>query len=61
MISYPIPKNIDKNLKMLLWQKYRIEIPVFEWNNKKFIRLSIHLYNDQKDIDSLMNALRTIL
>ena len=46
---------------MTLWQKYRIEIPVFEWNNKKFIRLSIHLYNDQKDIDSLMNALRTIL
>ena len=61
MISYPIPKNTDKNLKMTLWQKYRIEIPVFEWNNKKFIRLSIHLYNDQKDIDSLMNALRTIL
>ena len=61
MISYPIPKNTDKNLKMTLWQKYRIEIPVFEWNNKKFIRLSIHLYNDQKDIDSLMNALRTII
>ena len=61
MISYPIPKNIDKDLKKILWKKYRIEIPVFEWNNKKFIRLSIHLYNDQKDIDSLMNALRTIL
>jgi len=61
MISYPIPKNIDKDLKRILWKKYRIEIPVFEWNNKKFIRLSIHLYNDQKDIDSLMNALRTIL
>ena len=34
---------------------------LFEWNNKKFIRLSIHLYNDQKDIDSLMNALRSII
>ena len=61
MISYPIPKNIDKDLKKILWKKYRIEIPVFEWNNKKFIRLSAHLYNDQKDIDYLMNALRTIL
>ena len=61
MISFPLPKSIDGNLKDLLWENHNIEIPIFEWNKKKFIRLSIHIYNDQKDIDSLMNALRSII
>jgi len=61
MISFPLPKSIDGNLKDLLWKNHNIEIPIFEWNKEKFIRLSIHVYNDQKDIDSLMNALRSII
>ena len=61
MISFPLPKGTDKNLKDVLWKKYNIEIPIFEWNKEKFIRLSIHIYNDQKDIDSLMIALRSII
>jgi len=61
MISFPLPKSIDENLKDLLWENHNIEIPILEWNKKKFIRLSIHIYNDQKDIDSLMNALRSII
>ena len=61
MISFPLSKNIDGNLKDILWKNYNIEIPIFEWNNQKFIRLSIHIYNDQKDIDLLMNALRSII
>ena len=61
MISYPIPKKINKNLKIELWQNYNIEIPVFEWNKEKYIRLSIHLYNDQKDVEYLMNALRSMI
>ena len=48
MISYPIPKNTDKNLKMNSGKNIELEIPIFEWNNKNIIRLSIHLYNDQK-------------
>ena len=61
MISYPIPKKINKNLKIELWQNYNIEIPVFEWNKEKYIRLSIHLYNDQKDVEYLMNALQSMI
>jgi len=61
MISFPLPKSTDQNLKEVLWKNYNIEIPIFEWNKEKFIRLSIHIYNDQKDIDSLMNALRSII
>ena len=61
MISFPLPKNTNNKIKNMLWENYKIEIPIFEWNKEKFIRLSIHIYNDQKDIDSLMNALRSII
>jgi isopenicillin-N epimerase len=61
MVSYPLPNKINKDLKRILWEDYKIEIPIFEWKNMKFIRLSIYAYNDQKDIDSLMNALRSII
>ena len=61
MISYPLPNKTNKNLKRILWENYKIEIPIFEWENMKFIRLSIYAYNDQKDLDSLMNALRSII
>ena len=30
---------------------YKIEIPIFEWKNQTFIRSSIHVYNEKKDID----------
>ena len=61
MVSHPLPKDTPSDIKEILWNEHKIEIPIFEWNKKKFIRLSIHVYNDQKDIDSLMNALRSII
>ena len=61
MISFPLPKNTNNKIKDILWENHNIEIPIFEWNKEKFIRLSIHIYNDQKDIDSLMNALQSII
>ena len=61
MISFPLPKNTNNKIKDILWKNHKIEIPIFEWNKKFFIRLSIHIYNDQKDIDSLMNALQSII
>jgi isopenicillin-N epimerase len=48
-------------LKDRLYKEYHIEIPCLEWNNQHFIRLSIQGYNSQADIDSLHNALMTLL
>ena len=61
MISFFLPKNIDTNLKSILWKEHKIEIPIFEWKKRKLIRLSAYAYNDQKDINSLMNALQAII
>ena len=60
MVSYPLPNNINKDIKSILMDKYRIEIPVFTWKNRLFIRISIQIYNDKNDVDYLMKALKTI-
>ena len=61
LVAHPLPKNIPSNLKKGLWEKYRIEIPVFEWNGQEFVRVSIQVYNTQKDVDLLMSALRSLI
>ncbi len=60
MVSYPLPKNINKDIKSILMDKYKIEIPIFTWKNRLFIRISIQIYNDKNDVDYLMKALKTI-
>ena len=61
LVAHPLPKNIPSNLKKGLWEKYQIEIPVFEWNGQEFVRVSIQVYNTQKDVDLLMSALRSLI
>ena len=57
MVSHPLPHDIPKDIKDLLLKKHKIEIPIFEWNNLNLIRISIQVYNDRKDVESLMSAL----
>ena len=61
LVAHPLPKNIPSNLKKRLWEEYQIEIPVFEWNRQEFVRISIQVYNTQKDVDLLMSALRSLI
>ena len=55
--DFPLPKNVPPNLKDILWEDYTIEVPIFEWKNKNYIRVSIHGYNDRSDIKKLIYAL----
>ena len=61
LVAHPLPKNIPSNLKKGLWEEYQIEIPVFEWSGQEFVRVSIQVYNTQKDVDLLMSALRSLI
>lgn len=50
-----------KAFKTRLYEDYRIEAPCIEWNGRHFIRISVQGYNDQRDIDCLIDALRRSL
>jgi isopenicillin-N epimerase len=44
-------------LKNLLYQKYKIEIPIMPHEQDVYIRFSIQVFNNQKDLDILFDAL----
>lgn len=61
MVSHPIQTNKPAQLKMELWEKYKIEIPVFEHGGQSFIRISFQVYNSENDVNLLMSALKSLL
>jgi len=47
--------------KARLYEEHRVEAPCIEWNGGHFIRISVQGYNDQRDIDKLIEAMRKLL
>ena len=54
--SVPVPISDANELKSLLYNDYKIEIPVFQWKDQIFMRLSTQAYVQQEDIDYLKEA-----
>ena len=43
-----LPKDTPTDLKEILWNEHKIEIPIFEWNGDYYIRSSFQVYNEKK-------------
>ena len=61
MASIPIKTANPVELKELLFNKYKIEIPVMPLNGNYFLRYSINAYNSQVDLDILFKAMQDII
>jgi isopenicillin-N epimerase len=57
MAAAPLPPCQARPLQDFLFQTYRIEIPVFEWNGRQLIRASFFLYNNPEDINQVLEVL----
>jgi isopenicillin-N epimerase len=57
----PLPASDLPVLKSRLYDEYRIEVPLTQWQDRQFIRISIQGYNDQDDVDRLLTALQVLL
>jgi isopenicillin-N epimerase len=44
-----------------LYEGYRVEVPVYEWEGRRLLRVSIGPYNDERDLDRLVQALPALL
>ncbi len=60
MCSVPLPIADPMELKVILFDEYKIEIPVFKMHDQVFIRLSTQGYVTQTDVDYLVTALTEI-
>ncbi|MFN7099344.1 MAG: aminotransferase class V-fold PLP-dependent enzyme [Flavobacterium sp.] len=61
MASVPVKTSKPAELKDLLYDKYRIQIPVMPLNGAIYLRYSINAYNTQEDLDILYKALEDII
>ena len=61
MASVPIQTTKPQELKDLLYDKYKIQVPIMLLNDKVYLRYSINAYNSQADLDVLYQALEEIL
>ena len=62
MAIVPLPPETDlATLKNRLYDEFHIEVPLTEWNGRKFLRISIQAYNTPADIVALVAALQNAL
>lgn len=61
MASIPVKTSKPAELKDLLYDQYKIQIPVMPLNDKVYLRYSINAYNTQEDLEVLYRALEDIL
>jgi len=61
MAQHPLPGGDARQLQNSLWEQYSIEVPIVEWNDRRFVRVSCHLYNDRQQVDRLIVALKELL
>ncbi len=61
MAIAPLPPCDPATLKSRLYEEYKIEIPIIQWQDRQFVRISIQGYNDQDDVDALIHALTRLL
>lgn len=58
--SIPIRTKEPLKLKELLYNTYKIEIPVVTFSGQIYLRISFQAYNGEAEIETLINALRDI-
>ena len=61
MASIPLPVSDAHKLKQKLLEEFKIQIPVFEWEGKNYLRFSFHFYNTEDDAQRLIEAVRHLL
>ena len=62
MCTLPLPNDIDTDrLGQALRQDHDVEIPITNFADRKWLRISIQGYNTRDDVDRLVEALKTEL
>lgn len=58
----PLPASTDlQALKTRLYDEYRVEVPLTEWDGRKFIRISVQGYNTEENLEALYAGLKALL
>lgn len=61
LVTCPLP-NIDvANAKSRLYDEFKVEVPFIDWHGMKGVRISFQAYNDENDLDRLIEGLKVVV
>ena len=60
MRGYRVDHPDPAGLKRQLWERHRIEVPIFETAQGWVLRVSVQAYNDERDLAALLGALEEL-
>ena len=61
MRAVELPQGDPDELWGRLYDEFRVEVPVYEWDGRRLLRVSIGPYNDLHDVERLVEALTQLL
>jgi isopenicillin-N epimerase len=61
MRAFTVRKQHPAVLQSRLYDEHRVELPVYDWEDTTLARVSIGPYNDEADLDRLVDAFRATL
>jgi isopenicillin-N epimerase len=61
MRAVQLPPGDPLELWRRLYEEHRVEVPVYERDGRRLLRVSIGPYNDESDVDRLISALEDLL
>ncbi len=62
MVAVQLPAGADVlSLKERLYERHHVELPLYLWQNRPILRVSIQGYNGEEDVAALLAALRAEL
>lgn len=61
MVAMPIPECDTADIHKRLFEEYKVEIPVFKWQDTCIARVSVQGYNSRPQMDTLIRALSELL
>lgn len=62
MAIAPLPPEADLVvLKARLYDESKVEVPLIQWQRRKFVRISVQGYNTPDDVDALVSGLERFL
>jgi isopenicillin-N epimerase len=60
MAAFPLPACDAGALQRRLYDEYRVEVPIIEWNGRQLARVSIQGYNTAEDVEALVERLTAL-
>ena len=57
----PLPNCNLPLLKTRLYDEYKIEVPLIQWQDRQFVRISVLGYNTREELDVLIQALGKLM